>query len=628
MSSTNSPSNLTSIVDLETAYKRADYDNKTARAASCIPHYLIALGEKRGAPQAQTLQYIENSNQFVKKLFLADEGADNLTPLMIAVIQDNEAVVDKLIDKARSYKRLKDVLNAQDRFGWTPLHFAALSSSKLYDKLIGYKANQNVLNRQNCTAQDLLKLAQRKTHLDYSTKVFLKSLSCEIYPLSSLTEQQIQETLGILYRDISYYPPSTFSDLRTQTATVESTFIDHLFFDLFKQMRENPPALCIQECTDLQGVVKDAKELVAMEEIPFSRLIGSYSGTYCSKKPDLLFDNSEKGFQSFMENRAAAYLLSPIFADEIGGALRFANAGFPNAHHVKVTVEGVPQSLFFSGGIRKSEPILYNYGPDMPYLGYGKQIVLGKEEMRQFFARGLDNVLKADTENTKARSKRKFQAQDLIEGELYGQRMVYPLTVPAAILDLHFNGIVSAKEWTTVIHSSLQECIDDFVAKNCLIMQVLLCFLGSLHDFDHALEQSGQKKKASLWVLDKVGSLTIIQIMKIFKSYSTGSDWDQFILEKEKWIETYDWKQDPNPPLSLQRVKDMYLTFFNGRSKKFQVDSLINMYRGIKKEAHYETSAQYAIIDYLNAHLFQSKTVDQLIELRQEILLELVQKTK
>ncbi len=621
MSAVNDLFNPSTIINWQTAYPVSDYQKQLPRAQKYYLHYLLALGQSQGVDKAFVVKYIDQQFEIKnpEKLFSKDEQVENITPLMIAVMQNNREIIEKLIEVARTWKCISDLLNAQDIFGWTPLHFAALVSEQLYDRLITRGANPKILNRQYGTAENVRTLTQREC-FKFPKNVFVKNSEGKLTPLAKLTSRQIRDTLGILYRDIPFYPPSAYGQLRS--AQVDGSYSINKIFDLY---RNNPPAVVIQECQALQSVAKGAKEVVAKDDIVKGQPVGSYCGLYQNYLISR-YAFSDASFHAYIEECSdeIAYGFYPFEAHEMGNFMRYSNCGFPNLVGIKIMVEGTEQFLFLSGGIKKNEPLLWSYGPEMSYLAYGKQVILGLDEMRKFFAPGFAHLISEDKkiwdseEDTNPNSK--MGLDKWIEAKMYHERLIFPLSAPSAILELHFNGIISASEWHRELllkdNKSICRLVQDSYNRMCL----LLCFLNSTIDFDRAITSSNAPKtRVCKWVLEKIGVLTMMQIMKLFDTYSEAVnvkgcvDWDEFILEEEKKIANYDWKQDPLAPITMKKAKHASLEFFKHLPKKNQIESLLNSYEALKDHIDYTNLSDKVELDFLAEQLFGCKDIETFV---------------
>lgn len=542
----------TDLVDWGSSYPRSDYQNKGLRSRTYTLHFQIVLS----GSEESINHYITNlhTKKFYTKLYSADPDTFNLTPLMIAVMKAKSLVVDHLLKVAKETNHLSQSLNAKDEFGWTPLHHAALTSDAIYQMLSSHGASKTALNCGNGTAEDIKNLVSHDVPSPSASKITVFQDNGQATPLLNIAKENIKSILGISeYRDFNYFSRKEYKHLWKAFKSDDCS--DSLFYT---QFLENPPLLGIRQCKELKGITESSKELIAMENLPAGRVVLPFSGVIDhnpkTPKPET-FASCYNGYSI-----ETAYQREKLFSHERSNALIYANFGFPNLIHMKVLAGGMKCGLFLSAGIRKGEPLLWDYGPAMPWLTYGKMHIFAKETMREFFKNGLQYIL--NTLKT-------IRSENPLIASIINARLRFPLSAPAAVLDLHFNRLVSANDWHEHLRCEINSPILQWVSLNPFETIHLRCLLKSVITLEAAIDDNTNLRNLiSTWVLKNNGQLSIMQILKIFENIklqiktSSSIDWKVFLTEQEILIAHYDWNQDPNPTIGIEAAKNAMIEFY------------------------------------------------------------------
>lgn len=160
------------LTKLITAYANIDAKNKFGMT----PLHIAADG---GYNKIVELLLKENAN------INALEDNNNYTPLMIAVEKNNPSLVQYFIDEGAD-------LNLQDNEGNTALHIAFENGyNEIADKLIAQKANQNILNSNKQTAEDIKKSKEQKSTTSKSPelKTQIKEAASKFFILLNNSEK-------------------------------------------------------------------------------------------------------------------------------------------------------------------------------------------------------------------------------------------------------------------------------------------------------------------------------------------------------------------------------------------------------------------------------------------------------
>lgn len=585
-----------SILDWGKSYPRRDYPS-TDRSKTYTLHYLIALNQ----PEESILSYIDTQTQkkIHAKLFSADKEIYLLTPLMLAVMKGRVDVAKKLLQIAKELGRIKEQVNQQDQHGWTPLHHAAIKSGGLFDLLIQHDADRTIQNKSLGTADDLKALTSENVltaENAFSTtpsafKTYLVLPNQERVLISKLGKDTLQTALGLKeYRDAPFFPKSEINGLwKTHKNT---DFLNHKIYD---HWLKNTPELCIRECEELSAITENSKELISLQDIPLGYPVGVYSGVIDTKNKTLIVSSFAATMNS--DNRTESYKLSTCYAHESGNALRFANFGFPNISAHKVIAGGAKHNLFLSGGISKGDRLLWNYGSKMPWLTYGKMRLFGREAMRDFFKKGLDFHI-TSLQNNQIRSP--FESVFTLE------RVAYPLSVPAAILDLHAMGIVHAKDWSSRMRWDKSGLFHEWYKSNNSEANTLMAFLRCIIDLDKAIGNKSLTRVAvNQWILKHNEKLSVMQISRVLENLKVrlGSNpnlaIEPFLTHQESAIENYDWNKDLNAPVSLQGVVSHIAERFSKMSPDRQISMLTGSYKECEARNASEDSDEMIILKSL-----------------------------
>lgn len=582
------------LLDWNKYYSTNEYNNKTTRARNHTLHFLIAQNHKWELlePFIRSL----NTPERKFKIVSADAKAHKLTPLMLAVMKGDIKVVRKLIEVANESKQLRNLLDAQDACGWTSLHHAAFAADEIFDTLLQAGADRTIKNHFLGTPDDIKSLISHNITSVSAPHVFVALADGTEILVSEFAHDRLRlrELLDLEeYRDLPYYPPHqqyilwrAFDSERYSPATV------------YEAWKSHPPKLLIRRCEALKHLPKaSVKELVALEDLPLGTVIGPYSGSYDTT---IEININSLEVELMRDERIHKFSAPPIFAHEIGNPLSIANFGFPNITYIPETVgDGSEHKIFISGGVKKGEGLLWDYGPGSLALTYGKQVLLGRKEMREFFRSGLSTIVKSVIEgfpayktlqfkfkNSENAEKAKEYLREYAKTNLYQSRLSYPLSSPGAILDLHFSGIVFVKEWLDLLDDRSIHFMQTWKRIYPFSADTMRYFLTSVNKFEEMLIQSRNpvlREEARAWVLAKIGELNIMQILKVFEyitqqaRINSSIDWKAFLAAQEEQIAHYEWKDDRSPPIPKIVSQSGYEKLINESGG----DHLLNTLSGI-----------------------------------------------
>lgn len=533
-------------------YPKSEYTSRSARSQKCTLHFLLALDQ----PEKTITNILDKSTA---KLYTPDNECYGFTPLMIAVMQGKDAIALAMLRKAVTKETIEFQIKHQDHHGWTIFHHAAFSSNRIFQEMRIYIDPNNFPSTiLGGLPWDVSLLTDLNYRLRLKDNAFFLENGIEKYILT-MSSEELKSKLGLqAYRTVPYYPPHEIGRLWKKKHDLSKTSYG-VNIKPIQDLWEAPPKLIVRKCQVLQVAVPNALELVAGEDIPEGQLVTMFGGEYSSeKKPlptfkEVLADDSAK----------SANKLKRLYAHNIGNIARFANCGFPNMILSTAYVHGTLITVYRSLGIKKGEPILWNY-MGLISLQFGKFHIFGREEMRKYFDGG---ILKFKERcNKYAEEKAKEGPDNTIWLIAEFTRLGFPLMFPSAMLDLHYSGIFKASDLLYELMYGRYPLMYDVIRHQCFGTVYHRLFLKYIISMDETLEWHPEGKKVvTAWILEKIGHLSIMQFVKVFERVtttarngilSTEEDWKAFIAAQETEIANYVWSEDPEPPISLtQRIR-------------------------------------------------------------------------
>lgn len=535
-------------------YPREDYVNKTSRSKTFTLHYLLGLNQ----PDSSILAFIQrNANSDV--LTAVDLSQKKWTPLTIAVMRGREAVVEALLKT-----KAKEQLNLPDEFGWTPMHHAALSSEAIYRRLLREGASVTSLNAMRGTPQDIYSLAHTPAKLRPPT-VFLAE-SDALIPTTDLSSEQLRRLSLEEWRDAPFYPPCFWNILWNKIQNPRDR--DGMYQGAYGEFCRSRPKLLIKEEPGLQGCLTAPMGLFAGQPIQPGMVVTEYLGDYSLKDVNswgLTLIEAQK-----RKSEEMAYFLPPYDAKNKGNSARMANFGWPNCIMIDVVDRGCQRCLLIAcKEIREGESILWDYGINSTEVTLGVQRILGEEEMLQFFAQGFDVAMQKylAAERLLTKSKTNSLTPQMYYGSmLTAGHLLFPLSCPAALLKLHFTGLVPAKIWDRLLKEPTPGLISAWCEENSHASWIVRSFITRILELDEVLSQCpGLQKKVSEWVQSNIGHLSMLHILKgmemIRESSLSEENWPAFKLTLDEKLSHYVPEQDENGPLSFERRVLDYVTY-------------------------------------------------------------------
>lgn len=554
---------MLSATEWEELYPKNQYKLRSAFAL----HFLFALGQ----PLANVEAYITSLKaKNPKALSLPDLQSHYLTPLHIAAMKANTEGAKILLDAFATKKEKLAALNAKDAYGWTPMHHAACTSTSLFELFISEGCHPDTKSANVPTPRELRFYAGKEVAVRSRDHLFaLIGNSEALTPVAALSLSERVSLFGepFTHTDHIIYSQDLLKNLWWGSSNQTEAGHDN-FSNKHSAFMANRPSLIIRDCEELSGIVPNSKELAAGQFIPSYSIITEYTGM---KKRDIPAKTFIESFTpEYIEN--TEYSFAGIDARLVGNEAKFSNMGFPNCAVLTRTIDGVERQFLVSlRPIEKGEPILYSYGPSLNFLNLGRQILLGKNEMAEFY-RDHPNLLREITEVSKRNIRRKGKSANADNNTAETMRLVaalyFPLECPTALLYLHFNNMTPFNLFDGTVYSNslfaswMQKFPYEIKMFNCTvnILKKTAELTRRNPSFDLIVKQ---------FVLNKLEKEPLIHILKGLDLLASGEvpgTKEKLLQRLEKVDEAlreYDWKKDPDHPFSFQRMVDVSMDYFN-----------------------------------------------------------------
>lgn len=522
---------------------------------------------------------IDKFNQETKitnvQLTAKDKVFFHFTPLHLAVLKVNHTAIEALLKYAKKNlkeEEFKNYINAADVKGWTALHFAALVSNDIYKTLKDQGADETCENKMKGTALQLKRLTGKETYNFSMQHSFLKMSDQQEKSFDQLTKDELQ-TLGIKqYRDFPLYRnPDVWKQLWQDNFSESLILV--LATQAVKDLQKSPPQLVVMDCPEVKG-----KKLVAKCDIPKGKAIGILSGEVRYSKVD-----SEKFMDLFKPpiSDELFYVWGNVTGDAISNSLRFANKGWPNTYQgTFIGIEGTRLNLLLAGeDIKDGDEIFWEYEPYNVTISYGHEVLFELEKIRASFAQGIDplskELFKTYRVYQEKRKNNSLTLEDLSNFMIADSKLFYPFSSPTLIMDLHFSETLSVRAWIDLLlhlyakkrqeNAYIYDKLDANLSRNKVIFSVIKR-IESLSDY---IKDSAGKKVIYSWFVEKLGKLTVMQLLKamdLIKEKQVAlinevEKMDALLNEVENDIKEYDWRFDEKAPLSFDRRKEDFVEF-------------------------------------------------------------------
>lgn len=459
-----------------------------------------------------------------------------LTALTIAVMRNNIPAIEALVKAGAS-------LEIRDRYGFMPLHHAALISNDLVLRLLRLGADSKSKTYVGATFTHIMRMTGQAP----STKSF-DNVWCRMAD-NALCKISLPEFTRLhhlrLYTDCPYYPPEKIKELwmvSSKEIDPSNAPVEEVLERAYHAMVKVPPKLIVgtdpflssqmgRESSHIDG-------LFAGEDLKFFQGIVEYSGQVTEEKRDF--------FEVLLKQQdQSKYRLDDLEATEICTVGHFANEGWPNASMMAVFNEGGRQWRSFlividPEGIKSEQGIYWDYGVGEPRLKWNSCYAFAESDaMRRFFEiNSLDSLFEQYSElndrikNCIAEGKnfdlRSWQLRESIEIRL---RFVY--STPAAVIDLVCNKCIQLEKLSLLIQIRspfLQPLYDQspthmrWMEKLIDLMEEFESSLATLSKIESELEQQIREL-----ILGMQGKITTLQIIESIKQINETI---QYVLEQ------------------------------------------------------------------------------------------------
>ncbi len=462
-------------------------------------HYLIGLSHT----DATIVKFIQETTvRNLSRLEIPDPLNEGLTPICMAVMRRRLGVVRALLD-FWSKEQLREPINLADRYGWRPIHHAALTP-KIFQLLKENGAEITAKTKLGASVDDLKSLMSKESPSPSLQRLYLQR--DQLIAISAMGKEALQELTGINnYRDLPYVSPGNLKFFwQSQEEDEEQALLYRCFG---KPLKPGDHALILRSCREIKG--GGHWELAVKDRLEQGAILGTYSGDYILNAQQVTDTD---------------YLLENIDARTSGNMTRWINGGWPNVVYVKGYDNGINQThaiIVDSEGVNPGQSLLVDYGPGHSVAFDAPQILFDRERMRKFFDKGLNWRLKQFAVCTeeimpKVHSGNLTRKEWCIRTDLL-QKIHFVLSSPSAILDLHFSGLVKVGDWLPHFEKHPEDDLPiirmwkEGHPYEQWKVYALLCAIRSYE------EMQGPKKDAE-WILNSIGKYSSTKIAKAMQS--------------------------------------------------------------------------------------------------------------
>lgn len=532
-------SSVLTLQDLNVFYSKEDYIKVTSKkvevstelkqkVSRAAVEYLIVLEQPDDYIMKQVSSKLEKDSKFLEKT----NNPYQLPLLSLAILMNRITLVSKLLDAGAN-------LEQRDKFGWLPIHHAALASHELFQFIVS-KTKGDVLTKKTL-------LGGICEHLRMYAGLAENSKSLQKLQIELETGKKVpfnvKEHLAMFgmtqYTDGPFYPPENLKALWMQTKSEETPEeLDKILEAMLEKVMKNPTKLLIKT----SEICKDMPRnwgLFADEDLPIGTGTVTYGGKYFGLPTNDTLLNVLEG-----KPVSYPYVLIDVDAETIGNGGRFANEGFPNCANATVNnVNGLTNIhliyIIKEGGVKKGEELFWDYGQGEAKLKWNSLYrIPNSAEMREFVKKNTikDVESKMIALNDPKAKKRNIKTHHILHHTAYGDqcRIVYCVFTPAATLDLWCNEIITAKNWFKQINESrmLKYIIP---AQHNKMTRITNVFIQRLMKLEDKLAKSKElNKSVRKFLFNLISKYTMLEVSEmidlIFEwlNKSNGEDWEKF----------------------------------------------------------------------------------------------------
>ena len=362
-----------------------------------------------------------------------------ITPLHLAVIRQKPDIAAVLLDKGADP-------NARDKFGWTPLHYAAcLTDAATYLLLQKRKADPQARTYLGMTCDQLRTHRGLAPSIWSQGKIFVREGE-EKHMVDLSSPEDVENHLGLK----RYTDEFLFSEEQLALATennqrasvLPSESLHKMFYKKRAVLKQNPPLLCIEQAPHLQvlGNPLCSRGVVAGQDLKSGDPVGIYAGRVVQTDQathfeDLLIEGLKEVEDNFQFCTNLSLNVDPR---QEGNAMRFINDDFPNCWMM-----GDDLLVTTLCDIKEGESLSVDYSIGQLPLKWGRYLLGKKEELTAYFKahplQSLENILKAQ-KNVPLTESDFFHMMD------QRQKCLYVYHTPAAVIYASLSQSISPLE--------------------------------------------------------------------------------------------------------------------------------------------------------------------------------------
>ncbi|MFI5342782.1 MAG: ankyrin repeat domain-containing protein [Chlamydiales bacterium] len=420
--------------------------------------YLIALNQSDGS----ILNYIQKLKTNNSAQINSHFPTHQITALHIAIMRNRMTIVNKLIASGA-------IIDAQDEYGWTALHHAAIVSNDLVAFILSKNPMEFKTNNKGGTYQDLMSLQSGQvqnvalpaidvassSNMEYASMLTVEQIPAapsSIYyqpidkPKEQVSREVLSARLNITYIDECKWPDTMLYTLWNSAHSSRGDSLSQIQIrELYPLLKIVPPKIILKEVL-IPSSGSVSMEVLADKQLkPFS-LIGEYTG----KIKKIPHTQEGEGTYSFVLERKEDHTLS-VDAEIAGNWARYMNDGFPNVISFDLfnTAGQTCRKVFFvadPAGISQDTPLHIDYSYGYFTLKWQKPyIITEKQRLQEFFKCFEHHCQKLDQLEKEMKGHIPYLKK--IEYQSLAARLLYPFTTPWALAYLVFSQTIDADGW-------------------------------------------------------------------------------------------------------------------------------------------------------------------------------------
>ena len=358
--------------DFAAAYTKKEYTDHTSkinvseRVKAYPLHYQIAVG-------VGTEACLGFAKKHRAHLVTKDSKLWDLTALMLAIVLERADLVKGLVP----LMAVAD-LPTKDLFGFNCLHLSAIFLPGSVELFLEREMDPKTLTPLYGSYEDLMVLAGHRPATVPVCRLQVMDEKGELVDGNALSTPDLKRLTGrVTLREVPLYDSRESRMILWQRAHPKCYRLDLRSKIDFEAMaavyEESAPRMVVKLSEPLKqlhpiiALTCRSLGLFAGQEISAFEKVAAYGGR-CTLKGD------------------GEYFFRMYNGQDVGGLAPFVNCGFPNTMYVAHPYKGSEQhDLISVCRLAKEEEILVSYGFPFPPLCFGRQVLLGAQEMKAFF---------------------------------------------------------------------------------------------------------------------------------------------------------------------------------------------------------------------------------------------------